>query len=469
MKTENKNFLLNIIYQLLTFVIPFITVPYISRILGVDHVGIYSYTYSIVYLFMLVGMLGVNNYGNRSIAAVRDDKRMMSKTFISIYVIQLCVSIFALLVYFLYLVFVCKEYKYIASIQTVFLVSVCFDINWFYFGIEKFKITIFRNVIIKFFSLVLIFTMVRTTEDLPVYTIIMAGATLLSQVVLVIILPGYVEFMHVGIRDVIVHVRGIITLFIPVIAFGVYHVMDKAMLGAMASVTELGYYENAEKLINIPLAVIAALGTVMLPRMSYILSKNISKYQTTILQSMTLAMKLAAVMCAGLVLIADEAAIVLFGAEFVESSQIVQLLSVTLIASAWANVVRTQYLIPLNKDKIYVYSTLGAALLNFLFNMIFIPKYGGVGACIGTIMAEFFIVVYQTVATWKELEYEVYFINLLIDLIKSVFIIMLAYILAAFAQDIVIKLLIKIMVTVLLFIFMNARYLKYDFFGITPR
>ena len=84
MKSENKNFLYNIIYQLLTFVIPLVVTPYISRVLGVDNVGIYSYTYSIVYMFMLIGMLGINNYGNRSIAAVRDDKDKLAKTFWSI-------------------------------------------------------------------------------------------------------------------------------------------------------------------------------------------------------------------------------------------------------------------------------------------------------------------------------------------------------------------------------------------------
>lgn len=81
MKTENKNFILNAAYQLLTYVFPLITVSYVSRSLGVDNVGIYSYTYSIVYMFMLVAMLGINNYGNRSVAKVRDDKEALSKEF----------------------------------------------------------------------------------------------------------------------------------------------------------------------------------------------------------------------------------------------------------------------------------------------------------------------------------------------------------------------------------------------------
>ena len=167
MRSENKNFLFNTVYQLLTFIIPLITTPYISRVLGVENVGIYSYTYSVVYMFMLAGMLGINNYGNRSIAAVRDDKEQMSRSFASIYLLQLGVCLVALIGYSIYLVFFCKEYKTIAVIQGLFLLSVCFDINWFYFGIEKFKLTIFRNLIIKLSSLALIFIFVKISPLLP--------------------------------------------------------------------------------------------------------------------------------------------------------------------------------------------------------------------------------------------------------------------------------------------------------------
>ena len=85
MKSTNKNFLYNVIYQLLVLAIPFITTPYISRVLGVDNIGIYSYSYSIINYFMLAAMLGITNYGTREIAKVSDDKEKRSKTFFSIY------------------------------------------------------------------------------------------------------------------------------------------------------------------------------------------------------------------------------------------------------------------------------------------------------------------------------------------------------------------------------------------------
>ena len=277
MKAQNKNFLYNIIYQLLTFFVPLITVPYVSRVLGAENVGIYSYTYSIVYIFMLSGMLGINNYGSRTIARVRDDKDELSRTFFSIYFLQLMINIIALVLYSIYVLVFANSYKSVYFIQTIFLISICFDINWFFFGLEKFKITVTRNLIIKILSVILVFIFVKDKGDLNVYTFIMSFSALLSQIFLIIILPKYVKLKKVKFKEIFSHFKEILYLFIPVLSFSIYKVMDKTMIGLFSSVTQVAYYEYAEKLMNIPTAVISALGTVMLPHMSYIMQNDKEK------------------------------------------------------------------------------------------------------------------------------------------------------------------------------------------------
>ena len=465
MKSENKNFLYNVVYQLLTFIIPFITVPYISRVLGVDNVGIYSYTYSIVYMFMLVAMLGINNYGNRLIASKRDNPEETAMAFSAVYYLQLTVTLFTIAIYSIYLLVICHEYKNIAFIQGIFLLSVCFDVNWFFFGIEKFKLTISRNIIVKTLSLILVFLFVKKPDDLPVYTLIMAGSTLLSQVYLITIIHRYTYFRRISLRHAFEHFKGVLILFIPVLAFGIYKVMDKTMIGVLSNVTQLGYYENAEKLMSIPAAVIAALGTVMLPRMSYLLSRPDSDYKKPIGDSIQLAMKLASIMSAGLFLISDEVVVILFGFEFENSAPILRLLSTSILASAWANVIRTQYLIPLKKDRIYVVSTVGAAALNFILNIFFIKRYGGVGACIGTIAAEYFVALYQSFITRGDLDYKRYLIILMKELFEAVSIVLVAYFVSKMTSSLLISMLIKIGVSSVLFFAINIRYIREDFLG----
>lgn len=464
MKKENKNFLYNVIYQLLIYVFPLITVPYISRVLGVSNIGIYSYTYSIVSCFMLIALLGINNYGNRAISRVRDDKNKMSHTFFSIYFLQMILAITIIFIYLIYVLFFCTEYKTIFLLQTFHLVSTLFDINWFYFGLEKFKLTVTRNLIIKIVSTVLIFIFVKSSDDLWIYTTIMSTSILLSQLYLIGLLPKYVIFKKIAFKEIFSNLKGCLILFIPVLAYGVYRILDKTMLGYF-SVTELGYYENAEKIINLPIAVITALGTVMLPHMAYILKNKNNQYKEKIYDSMKLALLLATIMSMGLFLISGDAATIIFGKGYHDSGVIMKLLSITIIASAWANVIRTQYLIPMGKDNIYIFSTIGGAVINFIMNLMLIPKFGAYGACIGTICAEWFVMIYQSIKTTKELEARRY-CKLLIGYVgKNLVLVLIAYLLTFWLNNIYLRFSLQILIVSILFLCLYKKYIIYDFFG----
>lgn len=465
MKTQNKNFIYNVLYQAFIYIFPLITIPYISRKLGVDNIGIYSYTYSIVNCLMLFSMLGINNYGNREISKSRDDKSKMSKLFFSIYGLQLLCGSILFLLYLIYIIFFCHNYKIIFICQIVNFISVFFDINWFYFGLEQFKLTIRRNILIKLISTVFIFLLVKNENDLIVYTIIMGTANLLSQLYLFLKLKNFIEFKKVHFSDMKKHLKSCIILFIPVLAYSVYRIMDKTMIGLLSSVTQLGYYENAEKIINIPIAVITALGTVMLPRMSYLLENKSDDVEKTISQSLKLSMLLAMNMFFGILLIAKDGSIIIFGKDFANSGFIMQLLSVTIVVSAWASVFRTQYLIPKSKDNIYVVTTIIGAILNFILNLIFIPMYGAVGACIGTIVAELFLCVSQSFCLRKIFPYSRYFILLFKELVKALIIYVIAYSITISISNIYVKLVLQIIIYSVIFIIFNWKYLYYDFLG----
>lgn len=465
MVSENKNFLMNVAYQFLSYVFPLVTVSYVSQCLGVTNIGTYSYTYSTVYLFMLLGMLGINNYGNREIARVRDDKQACSFIFFSIYELQLLTVGLASIGYVIYIQCIVSEYEKLFWLQAIYLFSACLDVNWFYFGLEKFKLTITRNCIIKVASLILILFFVRTEADLAQYTVIMAGSTFLSQLYLILILHRYIVNVHTTLHDSLHHLRGCCILFIPVLAFCIYRVMDKTMLGAMATVTELGYYENAERLINIPISIINALGTVMLPRMSYLLKNHSEESTKTIYASMKLALLLSCMMAAGIFLVSNDIVVVLFGYDFYKSGEIIRILSITIFASAWANVIRTQYLIPSGKDTIYVISTIGGAVVNLLLNIVLIPQYGAYGACLGTIAAEYFVMIYQTVKVRKVLEIKRYFNLAWKDLVISCGIILFSYEVGNFFSDIYVRLLVNIFIAIVLFGTINYKYIVHEFLG----
>lgn len=179
------NIIYSTVYQVLVLIIPLITAPYVSRVLGATNLGIYSYTQAFANYFVLFAMLGVANYGNRSIAQVRDDSKLLSRTFWEIYSFQIFVTIIISIIYLIYCFVAVSQNRIIYLLQFLYVVSAGFDINWFFFGIEKFKLTVTRNIIIKIINAVLIFALVKERSDLSIYTLIMSLGTLVSVVILI--------------------------------------------------------------------------------------------------------------------------------------------------------------------------------------------------------------------------------------------------------------------------------------------
>ncbi len=460
MNNPKKNYIYNIIYQILILIIPLIISPYLSRVVGAEGIGIFSYTYSIVYYFMLLTLLGVNNYGNRSIAKVRDNKKNLSKAFWSIYSFQLLMGILMLLSYLIYLFFFNVQYKQLFLIETIYIVSAMLDINWFFYGLEEFKKTITRNTILKVGTLLLVIIFVKKPTDLWKYALIMSLMTLLSQLVLWNFTRGKVDFVRVSFSDIAKHIKPNLVLFIPVIAVSIYKMMDKVMLGAMTNIKEVGFYENAEKIVNIPLTIISALGTVMLPRITNMVSngknEEVKKY---INKSIEFVMFLSFAMCFGLITIGYDFAPLFFGKEFQKTGILIILLSVTLPFISFANVIRTQYLIPFEKDKLYTKSVIYGAIINLIMNAIFIPKYDSIGACFGTIAAEVFVMLYQLISIKREYNFSKVIKNILPFLLTSIIMIECIYPIKYFISNKIIVLALQVIVGVIIYGLFNLKYI----------
>ena len=398
-----RNFMYQIAYQVLIIILPFVTSPYIARVIGAEGLGIYSYSYSIAYYFVLFSMLGLSNYGNRAIAQCRDKENELSETFSNIVSLHMLFSCICCVVYILYVVFLAKERLY-AGVQFAYVISGLFDISWFYFGIEKFKLTVTRNTIIKILNVIFVLIFVKKPDDLWKYCVIMAFGMLISQISLWFPLKKFVAFQKPTWKKMKRHIKPLLILFIPAIAVSLYKYMDKIMIGAMSSKVQLGLYENAEKVINIPLTIITSFGTVMLPKMSNLVaSNNKEKTNQYILMSMKYVMCLAFALSCGLAGIGNVFARFFWGQEFDLSGVLIMGLSITIPFVSFANIIRTQYLIPSEKDKEYLSSVIGGAVVNLIVNTLLIPRLGAIGATIGTILAEIFVCMIQTLSVKREL------------------------------------------------------------------
>lgn len=398
MSNVKRNFIYNSIYQILLIILPIITTPYISRVIGAEGLGTYSYSYSIASCFALICVLGVGDYGSRSIAKVRDDKNELNKTFWSIYSLQLITSVIGISAYLIYILIFANDNRIMLIIELIYVIALSIDINWLFSGLEEFKIIVFRNIVIKIMTLLSILFFIKDSNDLYLYTLIMALSSMFTQIISLSYLKRYIGFCKISLNDIKIHIIPNLKLFIPVMSFAIFKLVDKVMLGNLSNMEQVGYYENVVKVIDLPMGLITALGVVMLPRISNIIA-NGNKAQSIIYinNSMKFAMFMAFGICFGIASISDTFTPIFFGIEFMVCVDLLKVMSMIVILKAWENVIKTQYLIPNSYDDIYIKSNIFGSIVNIISNIYFISKLDALGAIIGSLLGQATICIYQNI------------------------------------------------------------------------
>lgn len=396
---EKKNYIYNVVYRLSICLLPLIVTPYVARILGADNVGLYAFSSTVACYFIMFAKLGLDNYGNRTIATCREDINKRSKAFWSLFTIQVITSIISIAIYILLILTVFKENKIIYWVQLVYVVSALFDFSWFFYGMEKFGLTAIRSVISRIFIIVFVFIFVHSEDDIYIYTAIMAGSFLIEQLQLIPFLFRHVKRVSISCEDVISHIVPNIKLFIPLLALSIYNWMDKLMLGIMVgSTTVVAFYTYAENIINLPKGILSALDGVMLPRISNLVANNCEEEAIKKMRS-SIGFNgfISCALCFGIIGIAPVFVPWFLGPEFTPTVVLTMQLALVMIPMTITNVIQTQYLIPFKKERVYIRAVTLGALTNFVFNSILIPFYGATGAVIGTIIAEVVPCIYQLI------------------------------------------------------------------------
>ena len=400
-------------YRFVTVITPLITSPYLSRILGPEKLGIYSGTYAYANYYILFAMLGVEFFGNRSIAIVSGDREKKRETFWNIYAIQFLAAVVSLTIYYLTIGLVFDgSRRTVCILQGLWVLASGLDINWYFFGSQKFKLTVTRNMLIKLLSIICIFSFVHRAEDLYIYVFIMAFSMVLSQCVLWPFLLKEIGIKKPDSKIVVENARPVLYLFIPVLAMSVFHIMDKTMVDILSNEANGGYYYNVDRLVNIPLGMITGLGTVMLPRISRLAHANNADQTLKLLgKSSELSIFLSCAVAFGLGAIAQTFVPVFFGPGFEPCIMMIVVFVPIIIIKALSDFIRQQYLIPSERDRLYVIAVVCGACVNLVANYLLITRFGALGAVIGTFIAEAVVLGIEILGSRKEMNFVSMFLS----------------------------------------------------------
>lgn len=400
-KSLIKNYLFNASYQLLAIIVPLVTTPYVSRILNPAGVGVFNYIYAIAYVFSLICLLGTNIYGQREIAYVQDNPKKQSQVFWEI--ISIKIIAFALTsLFYLCILFVLDDYfSYLIAAYSYILASL-FDISWLFQGLEDFKKTVIRNSAVKVIGVILIFFIVKKSDDISKYILILGGSSLVGQICMWAYIPR--SFFKCNIKELNIrrHIEPTIILLLPSIATYIYTSLDKVMLGTMSTQMEVGYYSQAEKIVKLIMTIVTSLGIVLIPRMSSLIKQQEwNQVKIYFEKSVKFVLLLSLPMVAGIDCIAKEFIPLFLGIGYEKSILLLKIMSPLILIIGIASITGQAVLVSMNKQTYYVVTVISGSIINCLLNIILIPKINSYGAAIATIAAESVVTVLQLAGVRK--------------------------------------------------------------------
>lgn len=400
------NYLYNIFYQIVKIVLPFFLVPYTMSHLGASTLGISDFASNISAWFILFGILGINVYGSKQLAKVRDNRADLSKQFFEILSVQVINMLIVTILYVLYIVFFVKENQLIYYLVLITVISSAFDITWLYYAVENFKTVSIRNVIVKLIGVICIFVFVKKSEDLWLYVVINGVSDLIGHLITYAGLKSYVTLVPFDIKEAYRrHFVPTFMLFIPTIAINVYTLLDQTMLGIMIEdKSAVALYKAAQGFVKMFLYFITAIGSVVMPRIANLYAKdNKEEINDFISKSFGLACLLGLPMMIGMFCLSPNFFPWYLSTE-PEIIKLVQYSCPIIFMIALSNVFGTEYLVPTEHTKEYTISIISGAVVNFCFNLVLIHYLGAIGACIGSVIAETTVTIIQFIFIRKQVK-----------------------------------------------------------------
>ena len=380
-------------------------------------------------------LFGVSTYGQREIAYVQNDKFKRSKIFYEILLMRFITLGISLVIF--YFTFAANgEYSTYYKILILEIIANALDISWFFQGIEEFKKTVMRNTVVKLVSVICIFIFVKSQEDLYKYFAIYVLSTFIGNISLWFYLPKFIEKVKIKSLKIFSHFKPTISLFIPQIAIQIYTVLDKTMIGAMVEdKSEVGYYEQAQKIVKLLLTIATALGTVMVPRMANVFaSKNKEKLDDYLYKSFRFVLTLAFPLMFGVISVANKFVPIFYGDGYEKVIYLIIVISPIILAIGLSNVTGTQYMVTTKQQKKYTFSVVCGAIVNFIFNLLLINLFKSIGASIATVIAEFVVTGTQFYLLRKEIS-----VYRILKLAKNYFIASIIMMFASFIISILIS------------------------------
>lgn len=392
------NFIMNAILTVAGIIFPLITFPYISRVLLVEGSGKVAFATSVVTYFTMFASLGIPTYGVRACAIVRDNKEKLSKTVQELLIISGGTTLLTYIVFGISL-FVIPEFAQERTLLLIVGLGIGLNtigVQWLYNALEQYSYITTCSILFKVIGMILMFLLVKESSDYQIYGGVYVIASFGSYVLNFICLRKFVTFQKTGTYQFKQHLKHIMVFFAMSAGASIYLNLDVVMLRFLQSNEAVGYYNAGIKVKTVLVTCVTSLGTVLLPRLSYYIETADKKaFQLMVGKAFRFVFVAASAVTVYFSIFARESILLLSGEAFLPAVGPMMILMPTVLLIGLSNVTEIQILTPNGREREVMYSIWGGAILDFVLNLIVIPKFSANGAALSTLLAEGMVLLLQ--------------------------------------------------------------------------
>lgn len=390
MSTLRKNIVFNTLLSISQILFPLVTFPYASRILGPAGMGTVSFADNFITYFLIFSALGIPLYGVREIAKVKDDRIALGKVFSELVLIHLLTSILSVGILLLISLSSTKLSNSFGLYQIGMgiLLGNVFIAEWFFQGIEKFKYIAVRTVLIRLFTIALLFFLVHAPADKNIYYALNLIATIIAALANMYAVSKLVNisFFNLSLKK---HLKPLFIIFSNSIITTIYLVFDTIILGFLTNDVHVGYYAASMRISKISLAVIGVLSAVLLPRLTVAFrDKNWDEAKSLLVKSMSFVIFLSIPIAVGTFCLSEEIITLFAGTKYLPAATSLQILCFIVCFVGMAQVFAHQILLPLHQERKILYASLFGVVISLSLNFMLIPTLKQNGAAISSLATE---------------------------------------------------------------------------------
>ena len=451
-KSLFKNSALYIIKTLIGVVIPLISFPLVTRILGVENYGKVAYSNNIANYFIYFAALGMSTYAIREGAKCQNDKDKLSKLAKELLTINIISSLIAyILLLLISNITFFKDYFLLILIHSIVIIFQTFGFEWIYQVKEKYAYISIRHIIFQIIGLIFLVLFMKEKEDYYIYAIYTVFTSCADNIINIIFLPKHIKLNKKYKLELKKHVKPIFYIFSISIISTILQNIDTTLIGIFINDFQVGLYNSALKIFNIVNSVIASISVVFFSRMTTVAleEKNKENKQNSLIIIFSIVLfYLVLPMMIGIICIGDQLILLICGEEYLDSGIVLQVYAIVLILSSINRVFGHQILLVNNEERTYFKSTIICFLLKLILNIILLPIYGIIICAISSIIGELLSDIYLIIKSKKYVNPKELLINLLKPTLFSIPILLITIILRNIISNIFYQVLIIILLSV---------------------